>query len=98
LLCRVGKDTHEGQQMKTLMDVSTAVWLDRIAALTGGSKNGGRMSLSSHLQAAKIQARNLKGPIVLPLVIYNLPNRDCAALASNGELQGAAVSFLPSWL
>ncbi|WP_153538391.1 glycoside hydrolase family 6 protein [Streptomyces sp. RB17] len=56
----------------------TAVWLDRIAAING--VNGG-MGLRDHLDKALSQGANL-----ITLVIYDLPGRDCAALASNGEL------------
>ena len=56
----------------------TAVWLDRIAAIAG---TGGGMGLRAHLDAALAQ-----GAGYIQLVIYDLPGRDCAALASNGEL------------
>jgi cellulose 1,4-beta-cellobiosidase len=61
----------------------TAVWLDRIAAIagTGGGQAGGSMGLRDHLDAALAQ-----GARYIELVIYNLPGRDCSALASNGEL------------
>ncbi|WP_327698710.1 glycoside hydrolase family 6 protein [Streptomyces sp. NBC_00459] len=59
----------------------TGVWLDRIAAING--VNGG-MGLRAHLDAALQQKGT--GELVVQLVIYNLPGRDCAALASNGEL------------
>ncbi|MEV4611282.1 glycoside hydrolase family 6 protein [Kitasatospora sp. NPDC049258] len=59
----------------------TAVWLDRIAAIQGGA---GSMGLRAHLNAAVTQAAGR--PFVVQLVIYDLPGRDCAALASNGEL------------
>ncbi|MFC9246284.1 glycoside hydrolase family 6 protein [Streptomyces sp. NPDC057136] len=59
----------------------TAVWLDRIAAIEG--VNGG-MGLRDHLDAALAQKGD--GELVVQLVIYNLPGRDCSALASNGEL------------
>ncbi|PGG98976.1 hypothetical protein AJ80_09431 [Polytolypa hystricis UAMH7299] len=37
--------------------------------------------------AADVQAKNAAGAnLVMPLVVYDLPDRDCAALASNGEL------------
>lgn len=37
--------------------------------------------------AKDVQKRNAAGANeVLPLVVYDLPERDCAALASNGEL------------
>ncbi|MDO0924872.1 glycoside hydrolase family 6 protein [Streptomyces sp. TG1A-8] len=59
----------------------TAVWLDRIAAING--VNGG-MGLRAHLDEALKQKGT--GNLVVQLVIYDLPGRDCAALASNGEL------------
>ena len=59
----------------------TGVWLDRIAAIEG--VNGG-MGLRDHLDEALTQKGS--GELVVQLVIYNLPGRDCSALASNGEL------------
>jgi cellulose 1,4-beta-cellobiosidase len=56
----------------------TGVWLDRIAAING--VNGG-MGVRAHLDAALAQ-----GAGYIQFVIYDLPGRDCAALASNGEL------------
>ncbi|WP_405918241.1 glycoside hydrolase family 6 protein [Streptomyces sp. NBC_00728] len=61
-----------------ISDQPTFVWLDRIAAIQGTSDARG---LKAHLDAAKAQGANL-----VQLVIYDLPGRDCAALASNGEL------------
>lgn len=59
----------------------TGVWLDRIAAING--VNGG-MGLRDHLDAALAQKGS--GEEVVQLVVYDLPGRDCSALASNGEL------------
>ncbi|MFJ8805793.1 glycoside hydrolase family 6 protein [Streptomyces sp. NPDC102490] len=59
----------------------TGVWLDRIAAIEGA--NGG-MGLRDHLDEALKQKGS--GELYVQLVIYNLPGRDCSALASNGEL------------
>ncbi|MEU3840444.1 glycoside hydrolase family 6 protein [Streptomyces sp. NPDC028635] len=62
-------------------DQPTYVWLDRIAAING--VNGG-MGLRAHLDEALKQKGS--GNLVVQLVVYDLPGRDCAALASNGEL------------
>ncbi|MER5948462.1 glycoside hydrolase family 6 protein [Streptomyces sp. NPDC001904] len=62
----------------TVAKQPTFVWLDRIAAIQGNAEARG---LKAHLDAAKAQGANL-----VQLVIYDLPGRDCAALASNGEL------------
>jgi cellulose 1,4-beta-cellobiosidase len=59
----------------------TAVWLDRIAAIDGVA---GGMGLRAHLDEALKQKGS--GELVVQLVVYDLPGRDCAALASNGEL------------
>ncbi|HEX7477302.1 MAG TPA: glycoside hydrolase family 6 protein [Polyangiales bacterium] len=57
----------------------TAVWIDRIAAIEGAAN--GAMGVRAHLDAALQQ-----GAGYIQFVIYDLPGRDCAALASNGEL------------
>ncbi|MDG4795918.1 glycoside hydrolase family 6 protein [Micromonospora sp. WMMD1082] len=61
----------------------TGVWLDRIAAIEGteDSQSNGPMGLRDHLDEALRQNAGY-----IQVVIYNLPGRDCAALASNGEL------------
>ncbi|MGQ5262792.1 glycoside hydrolase family 6 protein [Micromonospora sp. ZYX-F-536] len=61
----------------------TAVWLDRIAAINGtpDSSSNGAFGVRQHLDEALRQ-----GAGYIQFVIYNLPGRDCAALASNGEL------------
>jgi cellulose 1,4-beta-cellobiosidase len=66
----------------------TGVWLDRISAIEGNnSPTTGTMGLEDHLNEAVAQdAANGATPMVIQIVIYNLPGRDCAALASNGEL------------
>ncbi|MER6714422.1 MULTISPECIES: glycoside hydrolase family 6 protein [unclassified Streptomyces] len=64
----------------------TGVWLDRIAAINGA---GGKMGLRAHLDEALRQKGS--GQLVVQLVIYNLPGRDCAALASNGELKADEI-------
>jgi cellulose 1,4-beta-cellobiosidase len=62
---------------------NTAVWMDRIGAI---APTDGSFGLRDHLDAALAQGANL-----IQIVVYDLPNRDCHALASNGELtQNAA--------
>ncbi|UED88147.1 glycoside hydrolase family 6 protein [Streptomyces profundus] len=62
----------------------TGVWLDRRAAIEGGSA-GNSTGLREHLDNALVQAQDHEN-FVFQVVVYNLPGRDCAALASNGEL------------
>jgi cellulose 1,4-beta-cellobiosidase len=66
----------------------TGVWMDRISAIAGNNSGStGAWGLVQHLNEAVSQdAANGSTPLVFQLVIYNLPGRDCAALASNGEL------------
>jgi cellulose 1,4-beta-cellobiosidase len=59
--------------------VNTFLWLDSIDAVNG--TNGYTHSLAGHLDLALAQGAN-----AVSIVIYDLPNRDCSALASNGEL------------
>ncbi|MGK5447253.1 glycoside hydrolase family 6 protein [Streptomyces radiopugnans] len=66
---------------EAIADQPTAVWLDRISAIESGSAGENTMGLRDHLDAALEQ-----GSDVLQMVTYNLPGRDCAALASQGEL------------
>lgn len=72
-------DALLGQQMKRVAKYPTFLWLDTIAAIhgTGGYVRG----LAGHLDQALAQ-----GASAIGIVIYNLPNRDGSALASNGEL------------
>jgi cellulose 1,4-beta-cellobiosidase len=61
-----------------IADQPTGVWMDRRAAITGTS---GARGLRAHLDTALEQGADL-----IQVVVYNLPGRDCSALASNGEL------------
>ncbi len=71
--------------MRRVADHPTFVWLDTFAAVNGtGSYPRG---LAGHLDQALAQGANAIG-----IVIYNLPNRDGSALASNGELHIARTA------
>jgi cellulose 1,4-beta-cellobiosidase len=58
----------------------TAVWLDRIAAV---------QNLKGWLDEAKKQQDTSGKPTLTVVVVYDLPNRDCSAEASAGELKVA---------
>ncbi|GIF17206.1 glycoside hydrolase family 6 protein [Actinoplanes teichomyceticus] len=60
----------------------TAVWLDSIASISG---TDGRRGLRAHLDGALAQQRREGRPVVVTLVLYNLPNRSCSR-APSGEL------------
>ena len=70
-------------QIRTVAKQPTAVWMDRSSAITGNADGPG---LKFHLDEAVKQKAAGSTPLVFNLVIYNLPGRDCFALASNGEL------------
>lgn len=70
-----------GQRMAEVADIPTAIWLDRIAAITEGT------GLRGNLDNALAQQQTSGDQVYAEFVIYDLPNRDCAALASNGELR-----------
>ena len=78
-------------EMQTVGNQGTYIWLDRIGAVYGGSDDstaiggGARAGLQAQLQNALAGATG-STPVLFPIVIYDLPDRDCAALASNGEL------------
>ena len=72
-------------KMAVVKSYSTYIWLDSIGAISGGANNSGRLSLRQHLDNALAQKKG-DTPITVGLIIYDLPGRDCHALASNGEL------------
>jgi cellulose 1,4-beta-cellobiosidase len=55
----------------------TAIWLDSIAAARETSRT---------LDAAAAQEKASSQPVVAVFVLYDLPNRDCSAASSAGEL------------
>jgi cellulose 1,4-beta-cellobiosidase len=78
-------------QMQVIGNQPTFIWMDHIGAIYGGADDtsttitAGRLSLEGQLQDA-LAADSSGAPMIFPIVIYDLPDRDCAALASNGEL------------
>ncbi|MEU6840293.1 glycoside hydrolase family 6 protein [Streptomyces sp. NPDC046716] len=78
-------DADLAARMRSVGGQSTAVWLDRIAAIEGGAANDGRLGLTGHLDKALAQ-KQPGTPMTATFVVYDLPGRDCSALASNGEL------------
>jgi len=69
-------------KMQIVAQTPTFVWLDRIVAVGGTTDSAG---LQEHLDNALAQ-RQGSTPMIAQFVIYDLPGRDCNALASNGEL------------
>ncbi|HEY5488076.1 MAG TPA: glycoside hydrolase family 6 protein, partial [Candidatus Limnocylindrales bacterium] len=75
-------------QMRVVENQPTAIWLDSMGAIAGPS---GGMGLAAHLNAALTQKGS--GPEVVNIIVYDLPGRDCNALASNGELPATAAGL-----
>jgi cellulose 1,4-beta-cellobiosidase len=68
----------------------TAIWMDRIGAIAGDSTH---LGLKAQLDKAAAQAAGSSTPVLFEVVIYDLPGRDCAALASNGEIPATAAGL-----
>ncbi|RKT19896.1 cellulose 1,4-beta-cellobiosidase [Streptomyces sp. 1114.5] len=68
----------------------TAVWMDHIGAIAGDATH---LGLQAHLDHALAQQQQSGAPVVFQVVIYDLPGRDCAAIASNGELPATAAGL-----
>ncbi len=92
-LAKIDKDLEPDlyNDIKFVQQMPSAVWLDRTIAIYGGDDNAGRLSLAGHLDEAVKQQQALAvdgklPPMTAVIIVYNLPDRDCAALASNGLL------------
>ncbi|MBF0443235.1 MAG: glycoside hydrolase family 6 protein, partial [Oligoflexales bacterium] len=75
------------EKMEKVKREPTAIWLDSISTIEGTPS---KMGIESHLaEALKQQARdkNPGTPVLVTFVVYDLPDRDCSAFASNGELK-----------
>jgi cellulose 1,4-beta-cellobiosidase len=68
----------------------TAIWMDHIGAIAGDSTH---LGLKAHLDNAAAQMGSSSTPVLVEVVIYDLPGRDCAALASNGEIPATAAGL-----
>jgi cellulose 1,4-beta-cellobiosidase len=83
-----GSNPTLAAEMRVVENQPTAVWLDSMGAIAGPS---GGMGLAAHLDAALTQKTS--APEVVNIIVYDLPGRDCNALASNGELPATAAGL-----
>lgn len=87
----VGNNATLANKIKFVQRQPSAVWMDSIATIYG-DPDAGRRSLIGHLDAAVAQQNFFAqkdgaiAPMTVVVIIYNLPDRDCAAFASNGQL------------
>jgi cellulose 1,4-beta-cellobiosidase len=77
----VTADAADAALLKKMASFPTAIWLDSMAKLP---------SIGKYLDDAKKQQDAAGKPVMTVFVVYDLPNRDCAAAASNGELSVAS--------
>lgn len=69
--------------LNKVKQIPVAVWLDNLATIP---------TIKEHLARARNLQQTSGKKVVATFVIYNLPNRDCAAAASNGELSVGELS------
>jgi cellulose 1,4-beta-cellobiosidase len=67
----------QAERLRKVEAFPTAVWLDSISNARGASR---------HLDEALDQQKQAGRPVVSVFVLYDIPGRDCAAVASSGEL------------
>jgi len=82
----------EAPSLEKLKSISTAIWLDKIAKVA---------TVDGYLDDALGIQGKTQQPTVVTLVVYDLPDRDCAAKASNGELalaDGGAEKYKSSFI
>ncbi|GAB2897224.1 glycoside hydrolase family 6 protein [Uliginosibacterium flavum] len=85
----VASGSTEATRVNAMKSFPTGVWIDRMDAIDGGVLNNGRLSVEGHLIEALAQQKARGGAMTITFVVYDLPDRDCAAAASNGELSAA---------
>ena len=76
---QVSENELKGKILK-LRDVPTAIWIDRISAIP---------LMEPALKTARNEMAARNRSVIVTFVIYNLPERDCAAYASAGELKAS---------
>lgn len=64
--------------LEAMMDVSSAYWIDVKSKIEGND--------TSTVQGILADAASAADPPLVVLIVYDLPNRDCDAKASNGEI------------
>lgn len=67
--------------LRKVMSMPTAIWIDRVSTVP---------KVAAYLDQALAQQAESGKPVVTVFVIYNLPDRDCHANASHGELHSAS--------
>lgn len=69
-------DSTQKTKAASVANIPTFTWFDVIAKVA---------QLGTYLSSASSQAKAAGTKALVQIVVYDLPDRDCAALASNGE-------------
>jgi len=64
-------------KIRKVKDIAAAYWIDTISRIA---------NITKVLDGAKAQQSKTGKKVLVSFIVYDLPNRDCAAAASNGEL------------
>ena len=78
-IAKTWADDATRASLQSMVDSGSAFWIDTIARIRDTTND---VSLESVFR----DASRLSPPPLVVVILYNLPNRDCHALASNGEL------------
>ncbi|KAK7040929.1 Beta-glucosidase cel3A [Paramarasmius palmivorus] len=70
-------DSSLQSKAASVAKIPTFVWLDTLAKVP---------DLGTYLSQASAQGKSSGKKMLVQFIVYDLPDRDCAALASNGEL------------
>ena len=74
-------DESTRASLGAMLDSGSAFWIDTIARIQDDV-----VSQEATLESVFRDAASHSAPPLVVVILYNLPNRDCHALASNGEL------------
>ena len=77
----IARSPADAPALRALQTVPTAIWIARLATVP---------KVGAYLDAALAQQRREGRPVVTVFVLYDLPDRDCHANASQGELHAAS--------
>merc|ERR1712203_937420 len=68
-----------GETLMSMRDVPSAYWLDHKGKIRGRSS-------TNTMEGILADAASKSPPELVVFIVYDLPNRDCHAKASNGEI------------
>ncbi|KAK7928636.1 hypothetical protein PG985_005634 [Apiospora marii] len=88
-------DTTNAAKVRSIQDIGSFVWVSNIASLP---------NIDAAIESARAAQKATGTPQMVGLVLYNLPDRDCSAgesagelVSSKGGLQRYKTEFLSPW-